>query len=413
MSPFECDRCMFHKLRGTPSDPENARDKLLLACVRRANLHAFWSRSTDAVTGHVGQIRMKMAMADLLGTRPTVPAPGPLPAYDHCGHGVAVESLAKSRMPGKHHSTHQQWDAVRKLITAYGNAVRASGAANFSVLSVCDGKGKNHQRLSDDPCASLWFKRFVTGCQRRMGQDWRPDRAISPQLMQRLLARVENKIIDLQGDANKDARHRWIYAGACFAISYVTSSRGPEGSLLDLEGLRKCFNSTFGDDGKPEKHVIIALLGQVKGEHNERQRLVPSVNVTKSGINVRRWLRRTLAANFSEGRVTGPAFCDEKGVVLAAQVMNGMLHEMPHPVKDSGRPLPSPTALHVELAFGRQMNRKNPQTGENSRTLSKRCTRKLSREGWTIVLSTSSPTMPPSRQPHSKERQRARSSSLW
>jgi hypothetical protein len=67
MSPFECDRCTFHKLRGTPSDPENALDKLLLACIRRANLDAFWSRSADTVTGHVGQIRMKMAMADLLG----------------------------------------------------------------------------------------------------------------------------------------------------------------------------------------------------------------------------------------------------------------------------------------------------------------------------------------------------------
>ena len=328
MSPFECDRCIFHKLRGTPADPGNPRDKLLLACIRRANLDAFWSRSTETVTGHVGQIRMKMAMADLLGTKPTIPAPGPLPAFDHCGYGVAVELLAKSRMPGTYHSTHQQWDTLRKLITAYGNSVRASGAANSSVLSMCDGEGKSYQRLSDDPCVSLWFKRFMTGCKRRMGQDWRPDRAISPQLMQHLLARVETKIIDLKGVANKTARHRWIYAGSYFAISYVISLRGPEGLLLDLEGLRKYFNSHFGDDGKPEKHVIIALLGQVKGEHNERQHLIPCVNVTKSGINVRRWLRRTIAVNFSEGRVTGPAFCDEKGVVLPTRVMNDMLHEM-------------------------------------------------------------------------------------
>ena len=137
------------------------------------------------------------------------------------------------------------------------------------------------------------------------------------------------KIIDLKGDANKTARHRWIYAGTYFAISYMISLQGPEGLLLDLEGLRKYFNSHFGaDNGKPEKHVIITLLGQVKGEHNERQHLIPSVNVTKSGINVRRWLRWTIVVNFSEGRVTGPAFCDEKGVVLPTQVMNDMLHEM-------------------------------------------------------------------------------------
>jgi hypothetical protein len=328
MSPFECDRCIFHKLRGTPPDPENAKDKLLLACIRRANLDAFWSRSSDTVTGHLGQIRMKLALADLVGTRPTIPAPGPLPPFDHCGYGVAVEMLLKSRMPGTYHTTHQQWDTIRKLVTAYGNSVRASGSANSSVLSLSDGEGKNYQRLSDDPCASLWFKRFLTGCKRRMGQDWRPDRAISPQLIQHLLARVEARILELPGEANKARRHRWIYAGTYFAISYVISLRGPEGLLLDLEGLRKHFNSHFGDDGSPEKHVVIALLGQVKGEHNERQHLIPSVNETNSGIQVRRWLRRTVAANYAEGRVTGPAFCDEKGVVLTTRNMNGMLHEM-------------------------------------------------------------------------------------
>ena len=99
---------------------------------------------------------------------------------------------------------------------------------------------------------------------------------------------------------------------------------------MDLEGLRKHFDSQFGDDGDPERHVVIALLlgHQVKGEHNERQHLIPSVNETKSGIQVRRWLRQTLAANFEEGQVTGPALCDEKGVVLTTLVMNGMFHEM-------------------------------------------------------------------------------------
>lgn len=328
MSPFECDRCIFHKLRQAPPDPQNVKDKLLLACIRRANLDAFWSRSSETVSSHVGQVRSMLALADLVGIRPPIPAPGPLPSFDHCGYGVAIAMLLKSRMPGTYHSSHQQWDTVRKLRTAYGNGVRASGAANVSVTSVCDGEGKNYQRLSDDPCASLWFMRFVTGCKRRMGQDWRPDRAMTPQLMQHLLARVENRVMDLPGEANKVARHRWIYAGTYFAISYVLSLRGPEGLLMDLEGLRKHFNSQFGDDGSPEKHVVIALLGQVKGEHNERQHLIPSVNVTKSGIEVRRWVRRTLAANFAEGRKTGPAFCDEKGVVLTTRVMNEMFHEM-------------------------------------------------------------------------------------
>jgi hypothetical protein len=147
-------------------------------------------------------------------------------------------------------------------------------------------------------------------------------------LMQHLLARTENRIMDLPGDRYKAQRHRWIHAGTYFAISYVISLRGPEGLLLDLEGCRKHFNSRFGDDGDPTKHVVIALLGAVKGEHNERQHLIPCANETKSGIQVRRWLRRSIAANYAEGRVSGPAICDEQGVVLSTRVMNEMLHEM-------------------------------------------------------------------------------------
>ena len=50
--------------------------------------------------------------------------------------------------------------------------------------------------------------------------------------MQHLLARVEIKITDLKGVANKTARHRWIYAGTYFAILYVISLRGSEGLLF-------------------------------------------------------------------------------------------------------------------------------------------------------------------------------------
>ena len=197
MTPFECDRCVFHELRRSPPGPTNQQDKLLLACIRRANLDAFWSRSSDTVKQHLGQVRMGMAMSAIVGLAPPIPSPGPLPSFDHCGCGVAIQMLLKSRMPGKYHSSHQQWDTIRKMKTAYGNQVRASGKANASVISMCDGEGKHYQRLNKDPCASMWFMRFLSGCKRRMGQDWRPDRAMTPQLMQHLLARIENRIMDL------------------------------------------------------------------------------------------------------------------------------------------------------------------------------------------------------------------------
>ena len=134
--------------------------------------------------------------------------------------------------------------------------------------------------------------------------------------------------MDLPGESNKAKRHHWIYAGNHFVISYVISFRGPVGMLLDLEGMHKHFNSQVGDEGSPERHMVIVLLGQIKGKHNERQHLVPSLNETKSGIRVCQWLRRTLAASFSEGQVTSRALCDKKGFMLTTRVMNGMFHKI-------------------------------------------------------------------------------------
>jgi hypothetical protein len=75
-----------------------------------------------------------------------------------------------------------------------------------------------------------------------------------------------------------------------FVFTYVDSLRGPEGLLVDLEGCRQNFLK-----GLEENYVIIAHFGIVKGEHGERQHLLPTASVTGSGIKVRRWM--FLAAN--------------------------------------------------------------------------------------------------------------------
>jgi hypothetical protein len=123
----------------------------------------------------------------------------------------------------KVHSTHQQWETVRKLRTAFTNQARSSGSQNALALSMSDGDGNNYQRLNDDSCALMWFMHFLRGCKRRMGQDWRPDRAITVQLLEHPLARVELRIADLPGEEHSEARERWIFAGTYFSISHVLS----------------------------------------------------------------------------------------------------------------------------------------------------------------------------------------------
>ena len=124
-----------------------------------------------------------------------------------------------------------------------------------------------------------------------MGQDWRPDRAITPEIMKILMLKVEERLESRNMDAV--LRRRFVMAGAYFSITYVDSLRGPEGLLVDLAGLQ----------GQDEGYVIIALLGQVKGEHGEREHLLPTASETRSGIKVRRWVQRLIAVNQVRGRV--------------------------------------------------------------------------------------------------------------
>jgi hypothetical protein len=319
MVQFECDFCIFAKLKERPPVMENATDRLGLACIRRANLDAFWSRAESTVAAHARHIKEGVELSEFVGIEPPYVPVGPLPSTDHCGYAMAILTLLKSRQKGKYHSSHQQWETIRKFRTAFGNQIRAGAAANSTCLSMGDAEGKSYSRLCADPCSSLWFKRFMTGCQRRMGQDWRPDRAITNKMLHFMLAKIEHRL-DNASDAV--ARRSWIFAGGYFVLAYVNSLRGPDGLLLEVKGCLK----HLSNEGV-ENYVVFALLGTVKGEHLEREHLLPTVNVTQSGIPVRRSLKRILGANRMCGCSSGPAFCDESGTVLTSQAIPSLSDE--------------------------------------------------------------------------------------
>jgi hypothetical protein len=67
---------------------------------------------------------------------------------------------------------------------------------------------------------------------------------------------------------------------------YVISLQGTEGFLLDIDGLRRHRQPPNSN------HVIVALLGKIKGEHHELAHLVPYVPTTGSGIDVQRSLEQ-------------------------------------------------------------------------------------------------------------------------
>jgi hypothetical protein len=155
MVPFECDLCVFRKLRKTLPDPAQPDDCLLLACIQRMNLDAFWSRASPTVNGNRDCLLFGIKMSKAVGLQGPYLHDGPMPSYDHCGYEVAIQMLLHSRHPGRHLRDHVQVDTIRKLRTCHGgNQIRASPQANKQTLSLGNQKGR-YQRFSADPAASF------------------------------------------------------------------------------------------------------------------------------------------------------------------------------------------------------------------------------------------------------------------
>jgi hypothetical protein len=318
MTPFECDLCIFRKLKSRDPFPNRAVDQLLCQAICRVCLDAFWSRSSAAVTQNAGVVQRMLKCSVSLELSGPFPDFGPYPPFDHCGYEIAINMVIASLKPGRHTTDHLQFDTICKLRSAFSNFIRAAPFSNAYPWVVGDGDGKHFQRLALDPCGSLWFLRFIDGCKKRMGQDWRPDQAISVELLLAVLEYVDAKITETQ-DSNR--AHLLTLAGAFFAVTFVILLRGPEGLLLDLEGLIKERNRNTS------QYIILALWGEIKGEHHERAHLLPSVNRTGSGIKIREWVGKAVSLAQAQGRSRGSLMLNHSGKKITSNQLNEIFHE--------------------------------------------------------------------------------------
>jgi hypothetical protein len=111
--PFKCDTCTFRKLKGQNVIPANDQDSLLLACIRRMNLDAFWSRAKSTTLSNHDKVAFGLKRLALVELEGPYEAEGPLPDFDHCGYEVAVEMLLHSCRPGRYSESYTQFDTFR------------------------------------------------------------------------------------------------------------------------------------------------------------------------------------------------------------------------------------------------------------------------------------------------------------
>ena len=160
---FDCDLCVFGKLKSRLPIVDSAEDDFLMACIRRVViLDAFWSRArSTVVNANTPRARERIQMSNDLGFNPPFKEPGPLPSHDHVVYRLAILMVSKSVQSGRDSETHVQWDMIRKFKSTHSNQSRSAKRANQSSLSLADYKGS---RISYEECGSIWFQRFTPGC---------------------------------------------------------------------------------------------------------------------------------------------------------------------------------------------------------------------------------------------------------
>lgn len=311
ITPFQCDWCHFENLTGRRPCSTDGKDQYLLKSIRRAQLDAFWATEPTTVSKNLSELRRGANIAGALGCKHGMFRPmGPYPLEDTFGMGPAVVMLQLSLKAGLN-DKHVQYNTVRRFRGAYSNVYNASTSALTGTTMV---GGTKRLGVTNCPTYSDWFTRFSRGCHIRMGDNTRPDRAISINIMVEIFRQLKHEWQD-----PSKIRFEVALEGAYYIIAFCCALRGEEIGKADLAGIRKHFDPSGASD---PPHVVVALLGRFKGETGLGYHLMPLVIQTRSGLEPRKWIGRLLEFYKEKGIFHGPFFRDEAGTALTPSDMS-------------------------------------------------------------------------------------------
>ncbi|KAL7567487.1 hypothetical protein ACA910_009500 [Epithemia clementina (nom. ined.)] len=234
MCPFQCDDCLFYNLKSRYPTQDDGADNLLLLCIRRANLDAFWSQERSTVNKNKTEMASFLDSATLLGIRHPLPNRVPFPVGDTFGMGTVCAMLLKTLRAGKN-STQIQFETARKVRSTVSNFVHtAPDGVGLATISTGE---QGRLVFSGSSTNSMWFKHFLTGCHQRMGDLWIPDRALRLDEVLGCLEILETDYTTLvQGGQQK---LEICLTSALLVVGYTAALRGEEIPQVDLGMMRK------------------------------------------------------------------------------------------------------------------------------------------------------------------------------
>ena len=215
---------------------------------------------------------------------------------------AAVNLLLRSRSVGINAKTIQ-YETTRKLRSFLSNFVHATYDGHGDTFMSEDGNGGTISRsITNSP----WFKRFMRGLHKRMGDVWIPDRALLKQEFMYCLVLLEedwgfySNADDLSGQSKTALIAIMMLAG------WFAALRGEEIVRIDVGHMRKHWMESTMHEEAP--HIPLMLSGRFKREVGEKVFCQPLAMESKTGINIGQWFWRALETLAAQNIISGPLF---------------------------------------------------------------------------------------------------------
>lgn len=292
--------------------------------IRRVNLDVMWSRESSTVRNTLGGLKKAHTMSMELGLPGQPLRMGPWPVDDTVGFQTAIEMLRASQAPGRNAKTYTQFDSIRKIRTSYAVGYENS-YHGFKETDVYKGEGGQSFVITRNKTDSRFFRKFMRGLEKRMGRLVIQNLGITHELLSEILQRYDEEL----ATPVSPERKRWIIVFATgLVILFCAALRGNE--LFLMEAREFCSRISDGCRHATHPHVVLPFRGRFKGETGERNIIFLLANITFGGIPVRMWCERLSNLLMWEKRnlMTGPAFCDPKGLVLSSSDFDQELHRV-------------------------------------------------------------------------------------
>ena len=299
MTTFQCDECHFENCKRRSPISGNNEDELAMVCIRRAILDAFWSRERTTIASNKREGMMYVSGSDQLGWDDPYPQRGPFQVSDDCGMKIACSILLRSLAQGKNDKTIQ-YSTMRRMRGHLSNYVHTvPGGIGPTFVS----SDNSVSSISQSPTNSEWFRRFMNGCHKRMGDVWIPDRAIT---MREFKAGFQLLERDWEVETKDDHRRMKTTMTAIILIAgFFGALRGEEIVRIDIGKIREHWVESVNHE---YRHVPMMLSGRFKREVGEKSFCQPLAWKSKSGIEIGRWFHRALTCLEKVGIIFGPMF---------------------------------------------------------------------------------------------------------